>query len=87
MVVRIEPDALYDDVTLATELAVSERTLRDARRRGDLRFARRGQRILYLGQWVIDWISAGERRAAGQGPAADSTTRAPLSVDARTPGS
>jgi hypothetical protein len=63
MVVRIEPDALYDDVTLATELAVSERALRDARRRGDLRFAKCGQRIFHLGQWMIDWIRADGRNA------------------------
>ena len=38
-------------------LGLTHATLARARRDGDLRYARKGQRVLYLGRWVVEWIS------------------------------
>jgi hypothetical protein len=54
----ILPDAWYDDVLLQVGLEVSAAVLKDARRSGQLRHARKGNRTLYLGQWVLDWLAA-----------------------------
>jgi hypothetical protein len=56
--IRIDPDGIYDDDLLYGELGVSAQTLARARREGDLRFTRKGKRVLYLGQWVLDWLQA-----------------------------
>jgi hypothetical protein len=53
----IEPNGVYDDTLLRVALDVGTQTLSSARRSGRLRFARKGHRIFYLGQWVIDWLS------------------------------
>ncbi len=55
--VRVEPEAIYDDGSLYLDLGLSPGTLAKARRAGGLRFVRCGHRILYLGRWVIDWLS------------------------------
>jgi hypothetical protein len=54
--VHIDPSNIYDDDALYSALGVSVAVLARARRAGQLRFARKGKRILYLGQWVLDWI-------------------------------
>ena len=46
---------------LRAELGLTLRTVARARRDGKLRFARQGHRILYLGQWVVDWLQADSR--------------------------
>jgi hypothetical protein len=56
--VRIDPDAIYDDNLLFAVLGVSSNALARARRDGKLRFTRQGRRILHLGQWVLDWLTA-----------------------------
>jgi hypothetical protein len=53
----IQPDGLYDDVLLYAVLGVSQQTLSRARAAGELRFVRKGQRTLYLGRWVLDWLT------------------------------
>jgi hypothetical protein len=55
---RIEPDGIYDDLLLYRALEISATTLAQARRSGFLRHTRKGKRILYLGQWVLDWLCA-----------------------------
>lgn len=55
--VRIEPDAVYDDGVLYVNLGISSSALARARRERRLRYVRQGNRILYLGQWLIDWFS------------------------------
>jgi hypothetical protein len=54
----IQHDGIYDDVLLFTVLGVSAQTLSRARAGGELRFVRKGQRTLYLGRWVLDWLTA-----------------------------
>ena len=58
----IDPDAVYDDGSLALALGVTAAALAKGRRDGTLRHTRKGQRILYLGQWVLDWLRAGARQ-------------------------
>ncbi len=55
-------NAVYDDGALRLALGLTSATLCRERREGRLRYARKGNRILYLGQWVLDWLAA----AAGQ---------------------
>ena len=56
--VRIEPDSIYDDLLLYQALGISTATIAQARRSGELRHARKGNRTLYLGQLVLDWLKA-----------------------------
>ena len=60
---NIEPNGIYDDGTLVLAMGVTHATLARARRDGHLRFAREGHQILYLGQWILEWL---ERSAAGR---------------------
>lgn len=52
----IDPDAIYDDGTLVLALGLTFATLGRARRAGELRYTRKGKRVLYRGQWLIDWL-------------------------------
>lgn len=52
----IEPTAIYDDGAIALALDIRLATLARARREGKLRFTRKGQRVFYLGAWIIEWM-------------------------------
>jgi hypothetical protein len=54
--IRIEPDAIYDDVALSSLLDVTHQALSRARRAGTLRYTVAGRRILHLGRWVLSWL-------------------------------
>jgi hypothetical protein len=56
--VLIHPRAVYDDASLYEALDVGAATLSKARTSGQLRFTRKGQRTFYLGQWILDWLTA-----------------------------
>jgi hypothetical protein len=60
--VSIAPDGIYDDGALYLAMGLTPSTLAKARRSGELKFTRKGNRTLYLGQWVLDWIKADERQ-------------------------
>jgi hypothetical protein len=62
--VVIEPEALFDDGALRQVLGLTPATLATARRKGLLRFTRQGNRILYLGRWLLDWLEADAGPAA-----------------------
>jgi hypothetical protein len=64
--IKLDPAGIYDDTLLSNLLGVSAQTLSLARRAGDLRYTRKGQRILYLGAWVLAWLG---NEGAGQGKA------------------
>jgi hypothetical protein len=53
---RIESDAIYDDTLLYRELRITSAVLARARKSGELRYTRRGNRTLYLGQWIRNWL-------------------------------
>lgn len=57
---EINPQGLYTDAALFEGLGLRRNSLEKARRSGALRFTRRGGRILYLGQWIQDWITGAE---------------------------
>jgi hypothetical protein len=63
--ISIVPDAVYDDTLLCSLLGVSSQTLTRARRLGELRHTRKGQRVLYMGRWVLGWLEADASRPAG----------------------
>lgn len=52
----VDATAIYDDGTLVLALGVSTTALAKARKAGRLRFTRQGQRTLYLGRWLLDWL-------------------------------
>jgi len=60
--VSIDPSALYDGGTLYLAAGITPATLARARRCGQLRFTRQGKRILYLGQWILDWLETDSRQ-------------------------
>ena len=61
----LEPDGWYDSDELHVILEIPPATLKRARRNGSLRFSRRGNRTLYRGAWVVDWLEAGTADAGG----------------------
>ena len=52
----IDPNGIYDDAALVLALGLSTNAILGARRLGHLRFSRQGHRVLYLGQWIINWL-------------------------------
>ena len=61
----ISPDTVYTEGAVALALDLPTATLRRARREGRLRFTRQGPRVLILGRWLLDWLTAdGQRQGA-----------------------
>jgi hypothetical protein len=56
--VTLDPTAVYDDGALYCALGLTPATLTRARRSGRLRYTRQGVRVLYLGEWILDWLRA-----------------------------
>ena len=52
----INPDAWYTDDDVAELLRMDLGTVKVARRRGDIRSSRRGNKSFMLGAWVDDWM-------------------------------
>ena len=52
----IDADAIYDDGVLVLGLGVSFDALARSRRTEQLRHVRKGRRILYRGEWLIEWL-------------------------------
>lgn len=61
--IRLDPDALYDDGALTLRLGLRQSALERARKSGELRSTRKGGRVLYTGQWVLDWLTRDEQTA------------------------
>ena len=61
---KIDPAAWYDDDAICAALDFSYQSLSRARRDGSLRYSRKGNRTLYLGQWLIDWLTADAQKEA-----------------------
>lgn len=55
---KLDTGTVYSDGDIATILGVTHATLSRARRNGVLRAARLGKRWYYLGEWILEWISA-----------------------------
>ncbi len=54
----ISPHDIYDDLELYELLELSSQTLSRARSNHQLQYSRLGNRTLYFGQWILDWINA-----------------------------
>lgn len=54
--VTIDPVAVFDDGSVYMTLGISATALARARREGRLRYTRQGNRVLYLGEWVTEWL-------------------------------
>jgi hypothetical protein len=61
---HIHPERVYDTAALVLALDIPSATLARARREGRLRYSRRGQRVYYLGSWVLSWLCGELQRAA-----------------------
>lgn len=55
--VCIDPTAVYDDGAICLALDIPSAVLARACRDGRLRYTRQGRRRLYLGQWLLDWLT------------------------------
>lgn len=54
----LDPNTIYDEGAVSLALDIPLSTLDRARREGRLRFTRKGRRIFFRGQWLIDWFEA-----------------------------
>lgn len=62
--IRIDPQAFYEDGQVRLLLGVTSATLVRDRRSGRLRHRRVGQRTLYQGQWILDWLTQEHQASA-----------------------
>ena len=60
----IEPDLIYDDGPLVLDLGMSGGGWRRPDADGELRYTRKGGRVLYLGRWILDWLEKDENGGA-----------------------
>ncbi len=56
--VPIIPDAVYDDGALLMVYGITPTAMANARSSGSLRHVVVGKRVLYLGQWLLDWLES-----------------------------
>lgn len=56
----ILPTSVYRLPDLAALMGTTPRGIRRAVREERLRYSRRGNRFVFLGEWVLEWIRAGE---------------------------
>jgi hypothetical protein len=59
----IQPTGIYSTGDLCAMLDVSPDSLAAARRAGELRWTRKGRRVIYLGEWVLTWLRQEVRHA------------------------
>jgi hypothetical protein len=64
--IQIDPHAVYTDGSLRLLLDLPSSTLAKARRAGSLRFSRRGKRVYYRGEWILDWLVGGKAKDGGE---------------------
>lgn len=57
---KIDPEAWYDTTAVRRELGITDTSIRSARLTGELRFSKRGQRYLYQGEWLLNWLRTKE---------------------------
>jgi len=61
--ITIHPTGIYTTDDLCLMLDVSAQTIAEARRSGALRGARKGRRVVYLGEWVLAWLRSEQEGA------------------------
>ncbi len=65
---RIDPEALHSEASLFAA-GIPRATVKQARESGRLRFTRQGNRILFLGKWVLAWLESEGEAGDGKGVA------------------
>jgi Helix-turn-helix domain len=55
--VQIDPAAIYTEGAIALALDITLATLSRARNRGELRYVRRGRRVLIHGRDLLAWLT------------------------------
>ena len=61
-IATIDPAAVYAETTVALALDIPLAAMREARRRGELQFVRRGRRVLLSGRDLLAWLTPADRR-------------------------
>jgi len=54
--IKFDPDALYPEGAVLLALDIPSAAIIRARRTGALRYRKIGNRTLYLGRWLRDWL-------------------------------
>ena len=62
----IEPKTIYDEGAISLALDIPLDTLNKARRDGSLRYTRKGRRVFFLGQWLLDWFTDQDPKQAAR---------------------
>ena len=71
----IRPEMVYDREGARAALGLTKTTLARELRLGRLRCAKRAGRYFVLGEWLLDWLRAGEvQRSRESGTSASSST-------------
>ena len=60
---QIARDHFYDSATVRRRLGITDSALKKARDSGELEFTRKGNQVLYRGQWLLDWLQPAEATA------------------------
>ncbi len=55
---HILTDAFYAEDLIRRSLGLNASMLAKARKAGELKYAKRGKRVLYRGDWLRDWLEA-----------------------------
>jgi hypothetical protein len=55
---QVNPDAFYDDDAVLLSLGLNPSRLAKARKAGELKATHRAGRPLYLGRWLVEWLTA-----------------------------
>lgn len=66
-VITIHPTAIYSSDDVCAMLDVSPQALTVARRSGELKSARKGRRVVYLGEWLLEWLRSDDNSAQDDG--------------------
>jgi hypothetical protein len=62
MPAKIDPDGIYTEGQARLLLGLTAATFARARRQRRVRFTRQGQRLLYRGTWLIEWLESSADR-------------------------
>ena len=59
---QIDSESWYGEGDLTRLLELPPTTMPRCRRAGQIRFAKRGRKTFYLGQWIVDWLIGADSR-------------------------
>ncbi len=59
---EVTRNGIYTSAQVRARMGVHVKCIRLAIKSGKLRYAKRGQRYLFLGEWLWEWVQIGEVR-------------------------